>query len=175
VTAESSLAHRAADLATIGGVEVPLLAQVDLRVRIDAEVALSLSLPTEPDTVLMVGDRSILWLGPDEWLVTSGVETAAAIVGELETAPSDRHRAVTDVSANRAVVDLTGAGALDLLATGCSLDLHPTRWHTGMCAQTLFARASVILEQREHATRIFIRPSFADYLVDRLLAAAPAP
>ena len=38
-----------------------------------------------------------------------------------------------------------------------------------MCAQTLLGHAQVILHQRdERTTRVFVRPSFAGYLIDRL-------
>jgi sarcosine oxidase gamma subunit len=33
-----------------------------------------------------------------------------------------------------------------------------------MCAQTLLAKIPVLLQEREGATRIFVRPSFAGYL-----------
>jgi sarcosine oxidase subunit gamma len=171
--AESPLAYRATDLAAIGAVEAPIVAQVGLRV--SEENAGDLPIPSEPNTVLLSGDRSTLWLGPDEWLVTSEDLQAAAIVMELEETLEVRHHAVVDLSANRAVVDLAGDDALDLLATGCSLDLHRRVWHAGMCAQTIFARAPVILEQRDRATRVFVRASFANYLIDRLLAARRAP
>jgi heterotetrameric sarcosine oxidase gamma subunit len=75
---------------------------------------------------------------------------------------------VIDVSANRIVFELTDS--LELLASGCGLDLHPSRWRPGTCAQTLVGQAQVILHQRdERATRVFVRPSFARYLT-RLLA-----
>jgi len=77
------------------------------------------------------------------------------------------------VSANRAVIDLRGPGRLALLASACSLDLDPAGgWVPGVCAQTLLARAQVILQELPDATRLFVRPSFADYVVDRLLAGA---
>jgi sarcosine oxidase gamma subunit len=41
----------------------------------------------------------------------------------------------------------------------------------GACAQTLFARAQVLLQEMDGATRVFVRPSFAHYVLDRLLAA----
>ena len=59
----------------------------------------------------------------------------------------------------------------ELLASGRSLDLDPRGgWVPGACAQTMFARAQVILQELEGATRVFVRPSFAHYVVDRLLA-----
>ena len=41
-----------------------------------------------------------------------------------------------------------------------------------MCAQTLLARAQVILHERADTTGLLVRTSFADYLVDWLLAAS---
>jgi sarcosine oxidase subunit gamma len=68
-------------------------------------------------------------------------------------------------------MDLTESDALDLLSKGCSLDLHPREWRAGMCAQTLLARVPVILQQRASEKRVFIRPSFAHYLIDWLTRA----
>jgi sarcosine oxidase, subunit gamma len=175
--ARSPLAHRSADLAAIAArdgstlvAEVPFLTQIGLRV--DAASAEDLAVPRYPNTVRAEGDRSTLWLGPDDWLITAPPDSAAAIIEELEAGLADHHHTCVDLSANRAVLDLRGAGAREILERGCSLDLHPSRWAVGMCAQTNLARTQVILEQRPDATRIFVRPSFADYLLDWLAVAA---
>jgi sarcosine oxidase, subunit gamma len=176
-TARSPLAHRRADLdafaaATGGAVsvaEVPFLSQVDVRV---AAADAPPHLPRDPNTTRPRPGGSVLWLGPDEWLVTGGPGSAAALLAEHHRMLAAVPHAVVDVSANRAVLDLEGPGARDLVSTGCAIDLHPRMWRAGMCAQTLFARTQVILEQRDDATRVFVRPSFADYLVDRLAASA---
>lgn len=180
VAARSALAHRSRDLATIGAgsggtirvAEVPFLAQIGLRV--DAGVAAALALPIDPNTVRTEGERSTLWLGPDEWLLTGPPGTETAIIDELDAGLGGRPRARVDLSANRAVLDLVGERVLALLDRGCTLDLHPSRWSAGQCAQTNLARTQVILEQRIESTRVFVRPSFADYLVDWLTSAAAA-
>jgi sarcosine oxidase subunit gamma len=171
VEVRSPLAHRAPDLATIEAVEVPFLRQVDVRC---AETDASrLGFPVEPNTVTGDMVRGALWLGPDEWLVVAAPGDPGVVVDELERLLTNTDRAVVDVSANRAVVELRGAGRLALLASACSLDLDPAGgWVPGVCAQTLLARAQVILQELPGATRLFVRPSFADYIVDRLLASA---
>jgi sarcosine oxidase subunit gamma len=175
----SPFAHRAADLErlaerTRGGVtaiEIPFLAQVDLRVDEATVRAAALLLPFAPNTALRHELRAALWLGPDEWLVVGPDGTAASIVDELRRALGEAHASIVDVSANRAVLDLSGPGALDVLATGSPLDLHPRSWRPGMCAQTLFDRTPILLEHLPGGgTRLSVRPSFADDLVDRLLA-----
>jgi sarcosine oxidase subunit gamma len=173
--ARSPLAHRSDDLAafaagtggTVSIAEVPFLAQVGLRA--DATAATGLAVPLAPNTVRAEGSRSTLWLGPDEWLITGLPGTTAAIIQDLDAGLGERPHACVDLSANRVVLDLGGPGALEVLERGCSLDLHPSRWAAGMCAQTNLARAQIILEQRPEATRLFVRPSFADYLVDWLV------
>lgn len=170
VEMRAPLAHRAEDLERLQAVEVAHLAQVD--VRCAAEDARRLGLPLEPNTVMGDPTRGVLWLSPDEWLIVGLPGAAAAIVEELEAAFDGTHHSVIDVSANRAVIELRGADRHGLLASGCSLDLEPAGgWVPGRCAQTLFARAQVIVQELTGATRLFVRPSFADYVVDRLLAA----
>jgi sarcosine oxidase subunit gamma len=52
-----------------------------------------------------------------------------------------------------------------VLAHGCALDLHPSVFPPGRCAQTLLARAQVILYRTEEQTfRLLVRASYADYL-----------
>jgi sarcosine oxidase subunit gamma len=52
-----------------------------------------------------------------------------------------------------------------VLSKGCSLDLHPTAFAEGACAQTLLARVPVILCRTAAETwQILVRPSFAPYL-----------
>ena len=139
------------------------VAQVD--VRTDPS-RLPFVAPAADRTTTWAG-RDVLWLGPDEWLIVAEPGTAAAIERELEEALAGHHRSIVDVGANRTVLDLVDG--LELLSAGCGLDLHPSRWRPGMCAQTLFGQAQVILHQRdERRTRVFVRPSFAGYLVDRL-------
>jgi sarcosine oxidase subunit gamma len=159
-------------LGRLGAREAELQAQVSLRAA--GEVATELDLPTEANTWSRVGEREALWLGPDEWLVVSEGEPAETIVHDLETRLSGQPASVVGVSAARAVIELTGRGRFDVLSAGCGLDLHPRSWRLGMCAQTILARVGVLLQERDEATRVFLRPSYAGYLVTWLAQAAPA-
>ncbi|CAN5679508.1 hypothetical protein BH18ACT17_BH18ACT17_06990 [soil metagenome] len=177
-TVRDALAARAgvlADVSVLTGGRVavepqPFLAQVSLR--LDAALAerLPFVLPLEPNTAWEDISRAALWLGPDEWLVLGPPHAAPEIVAELGRALEGEHRSIVDVSATRMAIELAGPDRFELLASGCGLDLHPRSWHAGMCAQTLFARTQVILHERDYATRVLVRSSFAGYLVDRLLA-----
>jgi sarcosine oxidase, subunit gamma len=114
----------------------------------------------EPGRALGEGPRYVLWLGPDWHLV-------------VDDAPvPDLPAGAVDVSAQRTVLELSGPLVRAVLAHGCSLDLHPRAFGPGSCAQTMLAKAQVVLHQTEPETyRILVRPSFTDYLVRWLLDA----
>ena len=83
---------------------------------------------------------------------------------------------VVDVSANRTTLELRGPRARELLEFGCPIDLHPRVFGPGSCAQTLLARANVLMwfvtEDPEPIYRLFVRPSFAAYVAAWLADAA---
>jgi sarcosine oxidase, subunit gamma len=186
--ARSPLAHRFDDLSAVGvrtggGViveHVPFLTQID--VRLDPEsrrpdgpvVDLGTTLPLTPNMSERDGEREALWLGPNEWLVVASPGQAARLLAEMEFTLDGVPHSVVDVSANRTVLDISGPRLLETLSKGCSLDLHPSRWANGACAQTMLTRAQVIMQRRDATMRIFVRPSFADYLVDWLIDASGA-
>jgi sarcosine oxidase, subunit gamma len=171
VTARSPLDERWADLDRLDGRELAFVSQLDIRV--DPSTAASLGFPIVPNTAT-TGDRDVLWLGPDEWLVVGGPGAAGSIAAELGSSLAGLHHSVVDVSANRVLIELAGPSRHDLLSSACPIDLHPRSWGDGRCAQSVFGAAQVLLHEREGATRLFVRPSFANYVVDLLLA-APRP
>ncbi len=169
--ARSPLAGRAGELAAAGAAEVAFPAQVSLRLDPAEAARVPFALPPAPNTWSRGDGRETLWLGPDEWLVVAEPGSARVLVEELERALDGLHRSVVDVSANRAVLELAGADRFELLTQGCRLDLHPRAWRDGSCAQTLLGRVPVLLQERDHATRIFVRASLAAHLADWLVAA----
>ena len=129
--------------------------------------ALGIGLPVAANTASGDPDgRHALWLGPDEWLVLGPPEDAPAIDSAIRSAAGDAFVVTVDVSANRIAFELSGTGARELLESGCPIDLHPRAFHAGCCAQTMLARAGVLLHQVDDAPRyrVWIRPSFARYL-----------
>ncbi|MEV8556650.1 sarcosine oxidase subunit gamma family protein [Streptomyces sp. NPDC051917] len=161
--------------------ELPFLAQVN--VRLDAKgpaaeavgLALGLQLPLEPNTAVHAGDVTAVWLGPDEWLVVGLRGTERDLESRIRSAAGDEPVSVTDVSAQRTTLLVGGPRARDLLAHGCSLDLHPRAFGPGRSAQTTLARTQVVLVARDEPRAgfwVLVRSSFAGYLADWLLDAA---
>lgn len=149
--------------------ELPFLAQVNLRADPAAAAALAapfgLTLPEASNTVAGGEALAALWLGPDEWLVVGPDGSETVTETGVRAAGGDAVRSVVDVSGQRTVLELRGPAAREVLSGGCSLDLHPRAFGPGRCAQTLLARADVILWQTDGETyRIFVGASFAPYL-----------
>lgn len=161
--------------------ELPFLAQ--LNVRLDAKGAagdavgraLGVQLPLEPNTVVRTEESTALWLGPDEWLLVGPPGAQHDLESRVREAAGDEPVSVTDVSAQRTTLLVSGPRARDLLAHGCALDLHPRAFGPGRCAQTTLGRTQIVLVSRDEPGAgfwVLVRSSFADYLADWLLDAA---
>jgi sarcosine oxidase, subunit gamma len=156
------------------------VAMIDLRIdpagaaAADVSRYLGVALPTTPSTWVETDTVRVIWLGPDEWLVTSPFQTPQALESGLRGAVDGRG-AVVDVSAQRTTLWLAGEHARDVLAAGCSIDLHPRVFRRGAAAQTLLGLTSVVLialDDTGTSYHILVRASFAQYLASWLLDAA---
>ncbi len=155
--------------------ELRFAEQIGLRVRPPVSAYLAgVPLPLEPNRVASMRELRSLWLGPDEWLVTAPEGLAPDLPGRLARALAGRHASVLDLSASRVIIEIAGARARDLLQKGCGLDLHPRAFGPGQCAQTLFAKLPVIIDQLGAAPvyRLFVRRSAARWLAEWLIDAA---
>jgi sarcosine oxidase, subunit gamma len=155
--------------------ELRFAEQIGLRVRPPVAAYLAgVPLPLEPNRVASMRAVRTLWLGPDEWLVTAPENGAPDLLGRISRALAGRPAMVTDLSASRGIIEISGSQARRLLAKGCGLDLHPRAFGPGHCAQTLFAHLPVILDQLTAAPtyRLFVRRSSARWVVEWLIDAA---
>lgn len=120
-----------------------------------------LALPLDAGGTASGLGRTVFWLGPDEWLLTSMEETPEGLVASLAEALSGRHHAVTDVSESRVAIRLQGPRLAALMSKVTSLDLE--RMDEGRCAQSTFARTHMLLHAQADAYDIYVHRSFADY------------
>jgi len=185
-SALADYANRFAALAAASGGELsirelPFVSQVNLRadpkdVGLMQRLAASLgfALPAVPNMVSSLEVRRALWLAPDEWLLVGPDGQQEAIKEALRDVLNGAFGSIVDVSANRTVVEVRGTKAGALLAHGVSIDLDQRTFGADRCAQTLLAKAQVIIERPgdEDAFRVYVRSSFASYAADWLLDAA---
>ena len=131
------------------------------------ESAIGAALPAPGKTA--VGRSTALWVGPERWFVVAPgrndlAEQLEKIAGGL---------AITDLSHSRTVLRLSGPKLRDVLAQGCSVDLHPRAAKAGDCFVTAVARHSALLHLVDDTTAdIYVYRSFGQDLVEWLLEAA---
>jgi sarcosine oxidase subunit gamma len=168
-----------ANLPTSVGVTVePFVATVDVRLGAVTPVAterLGVDLPTVPNSWMSTDAGRAVWLGPDEWLLTSSTEAPEDLEALVRAAVVPLGGSAVDVSAQRITLRLTGTRVRDVLAKGCAIDLHPRVFGRGRSAQSTLGLAGVVLLALSDAADdylVLVRSSFAGYLVEWLLDAA---
>jgi len=127
------------------------------------------TLPVTPNTAHGNGPWA-LWLGPAEWLIYAlegGMEPLQRTVEPDVLAGS---LVVAEVSQGLALIELSGAESLAVLATGCGLDLAGGVVPPGGCAQSHFHQVPLILHRPggSEAWRLFVDRALGRYLFDSL-------
>ncbi|MEU1670033.1 sarcosine oxidase subunit gamma family protein [Streptomyces sparsogenes] len=159
--------------------ELPFLTQLTLRVRPGttaaeaAEAALGVTLPG-PVRAELSGEVTVVWMGPDEWLLVAPDGRRQELLARLRSAIGDEFATVTDVSAQRTTLALEGHLVREVLAQGCAIDLDPRVTPVGACPTTLLAQAPVTLVVRGEAASdvwLLVRSSYASYLATWLVDA----
>jgi heterotetrameric sarcosine oxidase gamma subunit len=100
--------------------------------------------------VIVESDRTVMWLGPDEFMLL---------------APSCTISGAVDVSHRDTAIEVSGACAAWVINAFCALDLHLPAFPVGMCTRTVFGKAQILLWRTSaDAFRIDVARSFAPYL-----------
>ena len=136
------------------------------------------TLPTQ-SRVVSTATYRLLWIGPKSWLVFSlppqTTDDAAQRLGfanslkQLNAACG----ALFDVSDSRVGWAVRGPRALDLLASGCPLDLHHDGFAPDSCAQSLFGHVGALYHrQADGDFTVYVARSFADSVWAALCSSA---
>ena len=124
--------------------------------------SLLLGLPREASYAVGTVPRAI-GLAPGEWMIVGGTITDNALV----TVAADAAVAhVADIGEGRVVYAVVGRRARDLIAKGCTIDLHPRAFGAGRCAQSALAQVFVIIDQPsdDAVFHIYAEASYAQHL-----------
>ena len=130
--------------------------------------ALGLGLPFDPLTSAASGETSLLWMGPDEWMLVTAPGDAAGRSAAARAALAGIHHQLVDVTDYYTIIEVAGAKAREALMKLTSLDLHPRAFKAGTVTGSVFGRANAMIwlphAAGDELFRLFIRWSMADYL-----------
>ena len=124
-----------------------------------------ISNPSPAESPAATPSCAIYWLGPDEWLLATELGREKDLAAQLGKNLAGQPHSLVDVTGGQLLMRLTGQRAREVLAKGCTLDLHPRAFKVGQCAQTTLAKASMLIALADDtpAFDIIVRRSFAEY------------
>ena len=121
-----------------------------------------LSLKNEALNVSSNSDTRILWNGPNNWLLVSNKNE---LLKEISEKFDEVNFAVTNLSHSRAIIELDGENAKEVLKKGCPYDFNEL--NNNNCINSTFNGMSVtidILNYNPNKIRIFTLRSFGESL-----------
>lgn len=125
-----------------------LHARLCQRRRPAAECLPGIACSTEPNRAQGQWPTS-LWLAPGEylllWLPEADTQTEPVPSLASQQAQCAPGVYLSEQSSRYCAIEMGGDKAIELLASGCGLDLHPQQFQAGHCARTLFAQLDVLL------------------------------
>ena len=156
--------------------EMAHLGKLNLRGQNDLAKAVKVitgcTFPPKANRFQSAGDRHVVWLGPDEYLLLCEAGKEQELQDSLNSMIPSPHFAITNVSDSLCALSLRGPAVRAVLAKGCGLDLHRKKFATGQSAQSLLALSAVtLMAVADDAFVLICRTSFAPY-VQRWLADA---
>ncbi|SLN45944.1 Sarcosine oxidase, gamma subunit family [Roseovarius gaetbuli] len=118
-------------------------------------------------------DTAALWMSPDELLLMCPYGDVASVIEKIETALKGQHFLAVNVSDARTFLRISGAGAREVLAKVCPVDLSPEAFTPGMFRRTRMAQvpAAFWLDEAGAFHLVCFR-SIADYAFNLLKTSA---
>jgi len=121
-----------------------------------------LSLKNEPLNVSNNNNTRILWNGPNNWLLVSSKKN---LLKEIVEKFDENNFAITNLSHSRAIIELDGANAKEVLKKGCPYNFNELKKDNSL--NSTFNGMSVtidVLNDNRNKIRIFTLRSFGESL-----------
>ena len=138
----------------------------------------NIPLPSEANTFVQLDSIRIIWLGPNEWLITEeNKEINKRLLEKLHKVVGTSDASVTDISENRTVVKISGEKIFILLAKFLTLDFDKSFAKITSVAQSLFVKVPVLLvraynDKQVPTFDIYVNRSQANYIYRLLVDGA---
>ncbi len=122
----------------------------------------NLKLKNEPQIVVSNDDTRILWNGPKNWLLVS---TKKDLLKNISEAFKETDFAVTDLSHSRAIIELEGQDAKEVLKKGCPFNFNILEKNNSINSTYNGIAFTVdMLENNPDKIRLFALRSFGESL-----------
>ena len=109
-----------------------------------------LELPLQNPKVLSNKDTRILWSAPNTWLVVSKKED---ILKTIKDKCKNESFAITNISHSRAIIQLKGFQAKEILKKGCPINFN--EFEKNNCASSVFHGITIVVDCIDNDPQIF--------------------
>jgi len=162
--------------------ELPFIEKINLRgdakdrdFMSNAGSVLDILIPTEPNTKIQNKDLQVIWLSPNEWLLSFlNDNNFLRILEELNNKLNPEKTSITDISENKTVIRIEGNHTTELLRKFIVLDIDNALNSNLRVAQTIFVKIPVLIirnhhDQEKQSFDIHVNRSHSNYLRELLL------
>ena len=121
-----------------------------------------LNLTSETLKVISNNDTRILWCGPKNWLLVS---TKKDLLITIKQSLKEMDFAVTDLSHSRAIIELDGENAKEVLKKGCPFNFNEIKKNN--CVNSIFNGITITIDMIDvnpNKIRLFALRSFGESL-----------
>ena len=101
----------------------------------------NLELPLQNLKVSSNSNTRILWTAPDTWIIIS---TKEDIIKNIEEKCDSTYFAITDISHSRAIIQIKGIKAVEVLKKGCPINFN--EFLKNNCAGSVFNGIAIIID-----------------------------
>ncbi|MDC0233067.1 hypothetical protein OAJ95_03965 [Pelagibacteraceae bacterium] len=136
---------------------------------------LDILIPTEPNTKIQNKDLQVIWLSPNEWLLSFFNDNHfIRILEELNNKLNPEKTSITDISENKTIIRIEGDQTTELLRKFIVLDIDNVLNSNLKVAQTIFVKIPVLIIRNHHNQEkqsfdIHANRSHSNYLRNLLL------
>ncbi len=126
--------------------DIPAMVQLFAKKSGEADLIkqLGMGANSKPLSTVKTRDFSAFAIAPQQWILLSEKAKPVAFAEKISK-KIDGRGYISEQSASRTRIRISGSSARDLLSHLCALDLHPKSAPKGLAAQTIMAQVGVLL------------------------------
>lgn len=121
------------------------------------------------------GDKGLAWMSPDEVLVMVPYDQTEEAIAQINAALAGQHHLAVDVSDARALIEVQGDYAREVIAKLAPVDMHPDAFKVGQFRRTRLGQVAAAFWLKDAQTfEVICFRSVGEYTFDLLATSADA-
>lgn len=124
--------------------------------------------PNRPNSLMARDGREMMWVGPDQWLLSAGIEEEEELCTALRLEEAPAEIAIVLVSDTLAHFTVIGSDATEVLAIATPLDLNPAAFAADSVSQSEAFGTKALIRRVGGGFEIAVDRSYDDWFATYL-------